>query len=221
MNIKKDTLRFLQDLKRNNNREWFNDNKDKYVSANENFIQFVQSLINEIAKFDDSVAGLDAKYCVFRIYRDIRFSKNKLPYKTNFGATLTGKRNNCGIAGYYVHIEPGDSFLAGGVHMTEPRNLDAIRERISAKGKEFLSIINDKTFKSNFTIQGEKLLRIPQGFDKDDPMGDFLKYKQLTIINSVKDKDIVSEGFVRYCSKIFKAMVPFNSFVNKSMMSLT
>jgi uncharacterized protein (TIGR02453 family) len=218
--IKKETLQFLKDLKLNNNREWFNKNKEKFISANENFTQFVQGLIDQVAGFDRSVAGLNAKDSVFRIYRDVRFSKDKSPYKTFFAATLMGKEKSCGVAGYYFHLEPGSSFLAGGVHMTEPQNLRAIREEISDNGKTFLKIINDKNFKHNFKIEGEKLTKIPQGFDKEDPMGDFLKYKELMIHHSVKDKQILADDFASYCSKIFKAMVPFNKFVNDPVMAL-
>ena len=175
--IRKETLQFLKDVKSHNDRDWFAKNKEKFISANENFIQFVQGLIDEVAKFDKSVAGLDAKNSVFRIYRDTRFSKDKSPYKTHFSATLMGKEKSCGIAGYYFHLEPGNSFLAGGVHMTEPRNLKAIREEISDKGIFFLKIINGKNFKDFFKIEGEKLTKVPQGFDKEDPMRDYLKYK--------------------------------------------
>ena len=218
--IKKETLQFLKDLKLHNDRDWFNKNKGKFISANENFIQFAQGLIDEVAKFDRSVAGLDAKNSVFRIYRDVRFSKDKSPYKTFFGATLMGKEKSCGIAGYYFHLEPGNSFLAGGVHMTEPQNLKAIREEISDNGKTFLKIVNDKNFKDNFKIEGEKLAKVPQGFDKEDPMAEFLKYKELMIHHSVKDQQILTGDFATYCSKIFKAMVPFNKFVNDPVMAL-
>src|SRR5262249_28721402 len=116
--IKKETVQFLKNLKSHNDRDWFTANKEKFISANENFIQFVDGLIGEVSRFDKSVAGLEAKDCVFRIYRDIRFSKDKSPYKTHFAATLLGKGEACGVAGYYFHLEPGNSFLAGGVHMT-------------------------------------------------------------------------------------------------------
>jgi uncharacterized protein (TIGR02453 family) len=218
--IKKETLQFLKELRTNNERGWFDKNKDKFAAANENFIQFVQVLIDEMAKFDKSLAGLDAKKTVFRIYRDIRFSKDKSPYKTHFGAVLLGEGKGCGVAGYYLHLEPGNDFLAGGVHMAEPQNLKAIREGISAQGNKFLKIIHDKKFKKNFTIEGEKLVNDPRGFDKEDPMGDFLKYKDLVLRHPVDDKTVLSDGFVSYCSKVFKAMVPFNSFLNKSAAAL-
>jgi uncharacterized protein (TIGR02453 family) len=216
--IKNDTLQFLSELKENNDRDWFNTNKDRFVDANENFIQFIQSVINEVSSFDKVVQGLDAKNCVFRIYRDTHFSKDKSPYKTNFGAALLlGTEKGRGIAGYYLHLQPGHSFLAGGVHTTEPANLKAIREEISHNGEEFLKIINDKNFKDSFEIKGEKLAKVPQGFENDDPMGEYLKYKELMIHHAVDDKTILSGNFTTYCVNILKAMVPFNSFLNASL----
>jgi uncharacterized protein (TIGR02453 family) len=220
MAIEKATLQFLKDLGKNNDREWFNDNKERFNSANQNFIDFVRELIDEVANFDKSVGGLDAKNAVFRIYRDIRFSKDKSPYKTHFGATLLGKGKGCGIAGYYIHLEPSNSFLAGGVHMTEPRNLIAIRTAISNNDKEFLTIVKDKKFKTNFTIEGEKLVKIPRGFDKEDTVGEYLRFKELTIRHRVPDNEIISVDFTSYCSKIFRLMVPFNSFINEAAKSL-
>jgi len=216
MNVKKETLQFLKDIKKNNNRDWFSFNRARYEYVHENFVEFVQSLIDEVGCFDDAVAGNDAKHSVFRIYRDVRFSKNKLPYKTNFGATLIGKHSKSGVAGYYIHVEPGNSFLAGGAHMPEPKELHAIRNKISSDGKRFLRIVNNKNFKANFSLEGNKLVRVPQGFGKDDPMGDFLKYKDLVILHYVDDKDILSKDFTSYCSSIFKMMVPFNTFLNES-----
>jgi uncharacterized protein (TIGR02453 family) len=213
--IAKETFSFLKDLKKNNDREWFNKNKDKYIAANENFIQFTSELIKETSKFDKSVIGLDAKDCVFRIYRDTRFAKDKSPYKNNFGMHIMPGGKGCAVAGYYFHFEPGSSFLGGGVHMTEPANLKAIRQEISYNGKEFLKIINDKTFKQLLTLKGEKLTKVPQGFDKEDPMAEYLKYKELMIHHAIPDKEITGPDFAGYCAKVFKAMVPFNVFVNK------
>ena len=213
--LKKETIQFLKDLKKNNNRDWFNANKEKFTSANEDFTTFVQSLIDEVAGFDKSITGMDAKHTVFRIYRDTRFSKDKTPYKTHFAATLMGKDGSCGIAGYYLHLEPGNSFLAGGVHMTEPEIMRSIRQEISGEGKSFLKIINDKKFKENFKLMGEQSARIPQGFDKDDKMAEYLKYKELMIHHAIDDKDLIAPGFVNYCARVCKAMVPFNQFINR------
>lgn len=212
--IQKDTLRFLEELEENNDREWFNTNKSRYIAANENFIQFIQSLIDQVALFDKYIQGLDAKSAVFRIYRDTRFAKDKSPYKTNFGAWLMGKGSNCGVAGYYLHLQPGQSFLAGGVHMPEPVSLKAIRKEISSNGEELLKIINNRNFKDNFEITGDKLAKVPQGFEKDDPMAEYLKHKDLMAHRSLDDATVLSDGFGNYCAELIKAMVPFNYFVN-------
>jgi uncharacterized protein (TIGR02453 family) len=218
--IKKETLAFLRDLKRNNDREWFAANKDRYLDAHDNFLQFVQGLIFEACAFDKSVVGLDAKKTVFRIYRDTRFAKDKSPYKPNFGAHLIDKGKAVIPAGYYLHLEAGDCFLAGGIHMPESTTLRELRKEISAEGKEFLKIINDKEFKKHFTIVGDQLQKVPQGFDREDPMGDYLKFKEYTIIHSLSDKDVLSENFSSYCNKVFKLMLPFNSFMNRAISAL-
>ncbi len=218
--IKKETLGFLKSLSANNNRQWFTANKQKYIDANENFMLFVQTLLDEVSKFDESVAGTEARSTVFRIYRDMRFSRDKTPYKTNFGASLTGKGKESPLAGYYLHIQPGSSFLAGGVYMSEPRQLFAIRTRISEKSKEFLAIINNREFKKNFVIDGEKLSRVPQGFDKDDPMTKYLTYKQLVILRSFTDAEVVSRDFVSLCARGFKLMVPYNAFMNRAVLGI-
>ncbi len=218
MKITKETLTFLKDLKKNNDRDWFNKNKDRYIAANENFTSFVQTIIDSVAKFDKTMAGLDAKKSVFRIYKDVRFSKDKSPYKTNLGASIPGKGKTSLITGYYLHIEPGASFLAGGAYMPEPDSIKAIRKEISANGKSFLKIINDKTFKNLFNIEGEKLVNVPQGFDKEDPMGEYLKYKAIVMFHKMDDKTVLSENFAGYITKVFKAMVPLNSFLNEAVL---
>ena len=213
--IPKETFTFLRGLRLHNDRKWFGENKDRYISARDNFILFVQSLLDEVSKFDDSVAGLEAESTVFRIYRDIRFSKDKTPYKAHLAASLKGRSNDCGCAGYYVHLAPGSSFAAGGVHMVEPPLLALLRKEISNRGKDFLKIINQKRFKDNFVLEGDKLARVPHGFDKEDPMAEYLKYKDLTIYHSFSDDEVLSRDFVPACAKIFNAMVPFNAFVNR------
>lgn len=216
--LQKETLQFLKDLKNNNNREWFNDNKNKYLAANEDFISFVSDLIKEIAKFDPSVALLEAKSCVFRIYKDVRFSKDKLPYKTNFGAAISPRGKGNGFANYYFHLSPEGCFLAGGAYMVEPADLKAIRQEISYNGHDFLKIIQNKKFLEYFKLDGEKLVNVPRGFDKEDPMGEYLKYKQFVIYHALDEKEIFSENFIISCGKVFKAMVPFNDFLNAPMM---
>ncbi|MGZ5262852.1 MAG: DUF2461 domain-containing protein, partial [Kaistella sp.] len=181
--VKNSTLLFLKDLQQNNNREWFAENKDRYIAANSNVADFVEHLIDEIGKFDEDILKTDAKKALFRIYRDVRFSKDKSPYKTNFGAGLgMGKGNK--ISGYYLHIEPGKSFLAGGVYQPETSVLKEIRKEISMNSTEFLKIIEQDTFRNNFrglSVEN-KLQRVPNGFEKDDPMAEFLKPKNFIVV---------------------------------------
>ncbi|HXP51132.1 MAG TPA: DUF2461 domain-containing protein [Bacteroidia bacterium] len=218
--ISKETLDFLTKLKKNNNRDWFTANKDKYVAANENFVEFVAGLIKEISAFDKSVLKLDLKKCVFRIYRDVRFSKNKDPYKTNFGAAIAGSGKGLTTrAGFYIHLEAGGGFLAGGVHMPEPDRLKLIREDISMEGKKFLKIVNDRTFQKNFKglSDEDKLKTAPKGFDKEDPMMEYLQYKSFIALHKLDEKTLLSPKFASYASGIFKTMVPFNNFLNASL----
>jgi len=217
-NIEKDTLNFLSELERNNNRDWFNDYKHLYLKAKDNMETVVDQIISGVSDFDKSVERLEAKNCIFRIYKDTRFSKDKTPYKTNIGASLVEKGpKTLNHAGYYIHIEPGKSFLAGGVYMTEPKNLKAIREKISAEGEDFLKIINKKSFRDNLELRGDKLVKVPQGFDKDNPMGDYLKFKQFTVFHSLSDEDVVNENFINRTVKIFKEIYPFNLFLNQAI----
>lgn len=218
--IEKSTLDFLTQLKKNNNREWFTANKDKYLAAHANVTAFVGELLVQIGKFDKTAIGLDPKKCVFRIYRDVRFSKDKSPYKTNFGASMAGGgKGLTGRAGFYMHLESGNGFLAGGVYMPEPDRLKLIREDISMEGKKFLKVINDKAFKKNFggLSDEEKLSTAPKGFDKEDPMVEYLKYKSYIAYHEMDSKTILSPKFSAYCVDIFKSMVPFNNFLNASL----
>lgn len=219
--LQKETFQFLKILKDNNNREWFAANKDKYLAANEDFIGFIASLIKEVAKFDPSVSLLEAKSCVFRIYKDVRFSKDKLPYKTNFGAAISPRGKGNGFANYYFHLAPEGSFLAGGAYMVDPKALKSIRQEISYNGREFLKIIQNKKFREYFTLDGEKLVNVPRNFDKEDPMGEYLKYKQFVMYHALDEKEVFSENFIAYCTNIFKTMVPFNDFLNTAMMDIS
>lgn len=216
--INPETLNFLSTLEINNNREWFNENKPLYLEAKANFENVVNEIIAEVAEFDESVERLEAKNCIFRIYKDTRFSKDKTPYKTNIGASLVEKGpKTLNHAGYYIHLENGKSFLAGGVYMTEPKNLKAIREAISSDGETFLKILNKKSFKDVLELQGTKLVKVPQGFDKENPMGDYLKFKQFTVFHSLSDEEVLDKNFVKNTVKVLKEIYPFNRFLNEAI----
>ncbi|AZA49139.1 DUF2461 domain-containing protein [Chryseobacterium carnipullorum] len=213
--IKPETLTFLKDLTQNNNREWFNENKNLYTESQENVIAFLDELIKEMAEFDEELGKIDGKKSLFRIYRDTRFSKDKIPYKTNFGASL-GMGKGSHKAGYYLHIEPGKSFLAGGVYMPESSVLKEVRKEISLYGEDFLKIISQKEFKKHFPEldQDDKLKKIPQGFEKEDPMGEYLKLKSFIVLYHLKDEEVLDKNAVKNMTKIFHLMKPFNDFLN-------
>lgn len=213
MRIKKETIQFLKELDVNNNRDWFNAHKDAYQSAHDNFTVFVQQLINDISLFDTRLKDLEAKNAVFRIYRDTRFSKDKTPYKKFFGASLLGRGSGVMKSGYYFHLKPEGSFLAGGLHMPDPASLNKARTSISENSIAFKKLIDNKVFKELFSIEGDQLVNVPRGFSKDDPMAAYLKHKDLLIIHALDVKTILSADFLSHCLKVCKAMQPFNDFV--------
>ena len=184
--INKSTLTFLTSIKDNNNRDWFIGKRPMYLEAKNNFESFVQNIINEIILFNPIMKGLEAKSCVFRINRDIRFSNDKSPYKSHFGAFIVqgGKKNADKFAGYYFHIEPGKSIMAGGAYTPPGPWLSAIREKISDKPDEFIKITNSKDFIKYFgTVDGEKLKTAPKGYPKDHPHIELLKLKSYLVVN--------------------------------------
>jgi uncharacterized protein (TIGR02453 family) len=211
-------LDFLSELKANNNREWFNDNRKKYETAKMEFESLINNLIPKIYEFDPDIGSLTAKQCVFRIYRDVRFSKDKSPYKVNMGGFMSKGGRKGFHSGYYVHIEPGKSFLGGGSYMPPSDVLKKIRQEIMYNVDEYKKIINDREFKKTFTqMEGEKLKRPPKDFPADFPDIDLLKYKSYVVLREVKDKDIVSKNFEDYIIDVFKSMFPLNQFLNKAL----
>jgi len=189
-------------------------NREYYQESLDDFRGLVERVILKIAHFDESVLDLDPKKCIFRIYRDARFSKNRTPYKTNFGAHLIKGGRKTGHAGYYIHLEPGDCFLAGGLYHPSADRLLRVRKKISKQGKRFLQIITAKTFKDNFELWGDQLKTCPRDFSGDDPMVAYLRYKNLVIMHGVTDKRFLSTDFDTYCAAVFRVMVPFNEFMN-------
>ena len=163
--LTKDTIDFLKKLDKNNDRDWFNANKASYVRANDNVIALTGDLIGRIAKFDPAVAGLDPKSCVFRIYRDTRFSKDKSPYKTNMGAFIAPGGRKGMAPGYYFHVQPGMFFAAAGKHMPDAGELLKMRNYIAANPKGFRKIVEGKKFRERFgELHGDRLVKPPKGF---------------------------------------------------------
>lgn len=215
--IKKSTLEFLQDLKRNNVRDWFQANRTRYDESRSDFNAYVQSIIDEIISFDPILKGLEVKSCTYRINRDIRFSSDKTIYKTHLGAYIVrgGKNNGDRFSGYYVHIEPGNSMIAGGAWFPSSGWLALIREKISEEGDKLLAIINNKEFRAMFgEIDGEKLKSAPKGYAKDHPYIDLLKYKGLGVAKIISDKEICSEKGFEMMISACRMIKPLNDFMN-------
>ncbi len=197
------------------------DHKTEYEASKEEFETFIDSTILEIVKFDPSIAHHNAKSCVFRIYRDVRFSKDKSPYKTHFGAHITSAATRSEIhsrAGYYIHIEPKGSMLAGGAYLPQGEWLKAIRQEIHYNTEAFKKILNNADFKTYFgELEGEKLKKAPKGYEPDLPEIELLKYKSFLATHNCSDTEILSPGFPDHCVKVFKALYPFDQFLNSTM----
>jgi uncharacterized protein (TIGR02453 family) len=215
--LPQDLLSFLEELKANNSKEWFDDNRDRYQGLRKDFVDFINQLIPKIAEFDPMILPLESKNCMFRINRDIRFSKDKTPYKTNFGAFMANGGRKSRYAGYYLHIEPGGCFLGGGIYMPPNEILKEIRQEIYFEIDKFKEIISDKAFKKYFKgiWEGEKLKSAPRGFPKDFPDIELLKHKHYTVTHQFKDEIILKKNFTNNILKIYKEMYPLNYFVNK------
>jgi len=211
-------IRFLSQLRENNNREWFNENKAIYEEARGITETFINELIAGISQFDSSISSLEAKKAMFRIYRDIRFSKNKTPYKNSFGSYIAPNGRKSITAGYYLHLEPDASFLAGGMHSPQGEHLKKVRQEIMYNNEEFKSILNEKVFKDNFeTLRGEKLKRPPKGFPAEFADIELLKHKEFIVVHELSDKDVLADNFFEYAIAVFKTMKPLNDFLNKAL----
>jgi uncharacterized protein (TIGR02453 family) len=214
----KDILKFLEELQVNNNREWFQANKGRYDTCKDEFIAFIDRLIPAIAKFDETVKFIEGKDCMFRIYRDTRFAKDKTPYKTNFGAFIArGGRKSHG-PGYYFHMQPGESFLAVGVWMPDPDLMKAIRQEIFYGIDEFKKILGNKTFKTYFSgiDEWDKQKLAPKEYPKDFPDIDLLKNRSFTASTAMDDKKLSSEGLYDFVMKVYKAGAPYNDFLRRA-----
>ena len=217
--IAKETVDFLANLDKNNNREWFQANKKQFDAAQDNMTAFAGYLIGEIGKFDDAVADIDPKTCVFRIYRDVRFSKDKRPYKTNLGAYISPGGRKSMQPGYYFHLQPGASFVAGGKQIPDGPELLKIRTAIAAKTDEFLKIIGKKSYSDTFgEMRGDRLKSAPKGFDPEHKAVEHLKLKEFMAFKELHDdKFLVSPEFPKYLVKTMKEMFPLISFLRRAL----
>ncbi len=207
-------IEFLTLLKDNNNRQWFNDNKQLYLEAKAEFEQWLEQLLGKISDIEPQLAYLTPKDMIFRIYRDTRFSKDKRPYKENFGAVLAPGGKKSPFAGYYIHIEPGASFVGGGIYCPKTEFLNPVRWHIYENTGRFLDIINSSQFKETFgSISGEKLKNPPRGFPRDFPHIDLLKYKSYVVKADIPDTPGIEQVL-----DIIRKIKPFNDFLNEAIL---
>jgi uncharacterized protein (TIGR02453 family) len=205
----KPTLEFLESLDRNNNRAWFRAHGPEFDEANDAFEAFVSALIDELRP-TEGLRALTAKDCIFRIYRDIRFSKDKTPYKTHMGAYIAPGGKKAMAMGYYVHVSPGDSMIAGGLHDPDPRQLDRFRQAIVRDAGLFKKIVGAKSFREYFgDVEGEKLKTAPRGYAQDHPEIELLRLKQITVHHRFSNREMLDPAIVAQTVKGFKRMKPF------------
>lgn len=218
--IKPSTFDFLTELAKNNNREWFQENKIWHDKSRENVLDFVGQIIEGLSKIDNTVsADLDPKSCVMRIYRDVRFSLNKTPYKTNFGAGISQKGKNFNGPGYYLHIHPEECFIAGGCWMPEPEMLKSIRQELDYSGSDFSEIVTAPDFKNYFgePDQEYKLKTVPKGYTVDHPFIEYLKLKSFTFTHSINPKELSKPDAVNYVLEGFEKLLPFMIFLRTAI----
>ena len=208
------SLSFLADLSRNNHKEWMDEHRSRYQEARQEFIQFVDELILGMQAFEPGVSGLKAKDCIFRINRDIRFSKDKSPYKTNFGASISEGGRHSENPSFYVHLQPGDCFVGGGIYMPPAEILKKIRQEVDYNPEELKKIVEDSEFRETFgAIRGEKLKTAPKGYPKDHPNIEFLRLKSFVVMDTVSDQDFKKENAAERVLDYFKVLKPFNDYL--------
>jgi uncharacterized protein (TIGR02453 family) len=215
------TLKFLSQLKKNNNKPWFDAHRAQYEAAKIDFSNFIQLVIDAVQKSDTTITGLTAKDCQFRINRDVRFSKDKRPYKENFGAFICRGGKKSIYAGYYFHLAPGNSFIGGGLWHPEPANLKKVRQEIDYNWEEFSSILKNKNFKkiySDLYKGGDvSLSRMPKGYEEANAAIDYLKLKSLIAETKIADEDLTKATLHKKTIAAFEALQPLLKFINRSL----
>lgn len=210
-----EVLNFLSELRKNNNKEWFDQNRDRYQECRKKVLFLTELIIHEVGHFDPEVGAQNPKDCVFRIFRDVRFSVDKTPYKTNMGSFIVkgGKKSFC--AGYYLHIEPGASFVGGGSYCPPADALKAMRTEIFDNPEEFKQLIFKESFRKVYpALYDDKLKTAPKGFPKDFPDIDLLKYKSFAFGENLDDSVVTSDAFVGRVVASMKELYPVNRFLN-------
>jgi uncharacterized protein (TIGR02453 family) len=216
----KGALKFLGELKSNNNREWFEKNKTWFREEQKYFTEMVGAILEKASHLDPDLGLLEPKKCVFRIYRDVRFSKDKSPYKTNFGAWINKGGKQSTSAGYYFQISPGASFIGGGVYHPEAVVLSKVRQEIDYNGQQIHSILSSKGFTRYFSglWDGDTLKRAPKGYEPDHPDIDLIKLKSFVGMHQIPDSIIKKNGLEDYVSEVFEATAPLVNYLNAAIL---
>ncbi len=220
--LQQSTIKFLKDLKKNNNKPWFDVNRKRYEEAKADYAYFIQKVIDSFGKKDASIKTLIAKDCMFRINRDVRFAKDKSPYKTNFGASINaGGRKAMNSAGYYFHLEPGGAFAGGGIYVPEADVLKKIRQEIDYNYPAFKKIVSSKKFKAAYgDLDKSKefsLSRVPKGYEVDNEANEYLKLKSYIAMANITDSDLTSKNLLKKITTAFEALHPLVLFINNAM----
>lgn len=215
------TLEFLRELESNNNKPWFEENRHRYEKARANFLVFFEAVVSGIAKFDQDVAqNLEEAKKVFRIYRDLRFSRDKSPYKPHLAGVIVPGGMRSGRAGYYVHIEPGGrSMAAGGMHQPDSKNLQKVRKALSERFEEFRTIVEEDSFVAQFESLNREhaLKRVPPGFDPSGSAAEYLKLKSFTAWRAFTDDEVLQDSFLSDAVSAFRTVKNLNAFLDGAL----
>jgi uncharacterized protein (TIGR02453 family) len=219
--ITKEAIAFIDDLTINNNTEWMHANKKRYENFKKDYHAYIASVLAEMKPLDKSLEPLEVKNCTFRINRDIRFSKDKQPYKNNIGVWFSQNKNRKNSPGYYIHFEKGKSFIAGGVWCPEASELKQIRKEIEFFHDDLETVLNDSDFKKEFNSltveENNRLKNAPKGFDINHPAIELLKFKSFTASQKIDDKLFTDKDFAKKIAKKLIALKPLNDFLSRSL----
>jgi uncharacterized protein (TIGR02453 family) len=216
--IQKQTLTFFKNLKKNNNRQWFLENKPKYTDAKDDISDFAEKLIAALVKHNKRLGGLTAKDCIFRIFRDVRFSKDKTPYKTHSGVVVAEGGRKSELAGFYIQFAPGKCFIAGGCWSPDGPAIRKIRQEIDYNYNDFKKIVKSKKFKANFgELIDNRLKTTPKGYSVDNPAIDDLRQKRFIVSKNIGDKIVTGDQLITECVESYKAMLPLIQFLNTGL----
>jgi uncharacterized protein (TIGR02453 family) len=215
------TIRFLKQLDKNNNKPWFEAHRPQYEAARIDFSNFIQLVIDRLQKTDTTITGMTSKECMFRINRDVRFSKDKRPYKNNFGASIKPGGKKSPFAGYYFHCQPGNSFIGGGLWMPEAAVLKNVRQEIDYNSAEFAQILKGKSFKKIYgdLYKGSdvSLTTMPKGYEKEHPDAAYIKLKSFIAETRVSDEELTKASLHKTTVAAFEALKPLLDFVNRAV----